>query len=331
MTGPGDDAASGAPLPEREYHQLLRGPRFAWWKALLALALGLGLAFAFALASIAVLALLAAFFGWLTDSPARISSRDLEGLTPIGFLATTLALATLAPASLLATRIVHGRGAGRLSSVAGHLRWQWMFRCMAVLVPVFAACVALDLLLDPPASGRHPQWTLLLPIVILTVPLQSAGEEYISRGLILQNIGGLIANPRVAAVVATVPSVLLFAAAHGSLDAWIFLDLSIFAAACTVLTLRTGGLEAAIALHAINNAVGMCGTLLVGGWVESFVDTGSVGYPLDPLATLLVSVLVVPLLLRMARRNGIARTSDGTVPAVGAATLRLNPRASVAP
>lgn len=325
MTDSGNEGVSGASLPGREYHHALRGPRHAWWRPPLALALGFGLALAFMLALLGTLYFLVRLTG-----PASARTALVDETTPFGFLAVTLGLAMLTPAALLATRLAHGKGSGRLSSVAGHFRWRWFLQCMAVLVPVFIAYLAVDLLLDPPEDGRYPQWTLMLPIVLVGVPFQAAGEEYLLRGLLLQNVGAMFASPRLAAVVASLASVLLFAAAHGSLDVWIFIDMAIFGAACVVLALRTGGLEASIALHATNNVVGMGGTLLFGGWLEGFVDADSVGHPLDPAMTLVVSALVVPLLVRMAERRGIARTATG-LDGRRAATAAPDPRASVAP
>jgi uncharacterized protein len=54
---------------------------------------------------------------------------------------------------------------------------------------------------------------------------------------------------------AAVPGVLLFVAGHGTADPWAVADLTVFAVACCWLTFRTGGLEAAIVLHAVNNVV----------------------------------------------------------------------------
>jgi len=291
----------------RPYHHLLRGPRFAGARASLTFAL----AIAFAMLSAAAVLGLATALG----ADAAIESM-LEGneMDPLGFAVGNLVLALLIPCALLATRVAHGRGAGRLSSVAAHIRWRWLLRCMAALLPLFAVYIALDLAIDRPEDGMHPQWAMLVLIILVSTPLQAAGEEYFARGLILQNVGSLFADPRFAAGMAAIPAVLVFAAAHGSPDPWIFTDLAIFGAACTLLALRTGGLEAPIALHAINNMVGMIATLLFGGWMEGFVDADSVGQPMDPLLTLLACAIAVPLLLRLAVREGIAVTATGTQP-----------------
>ncbi len=292
-----DPSGPGAP-----YHHLLRGPRFSWWRALLTLALALTFALLSGLGILAVVALAA--------GAGQVDVLlDPDNLSPPAFGLANVLIAILIPSALLAMRIVHGRGAGRLSSVAGRIRWNWLLRCMLALLPLYIVYVTLDLFIDQPTDGRHAQWLAMTLIVLASTPLQAAGEEYIARGLILQNVGAFFADTRHAAIVASVPAVLVFAAAHGSRDPWIFIDLAIFGAACTVLALRTGGLEAPIALHAMHNMVGMIATLLCGGFGEGFVDGESAGEPLDAALTLVVCAIAVPMLLRLAVRHGIRSTA----------------------
>jgi membrane protease YdiL (CAAX protease family) len=303
MSQPMQDAEAVAPAPApHEYHQLLRGPRYGWWRPPLAIGLALGLI----VGAFFLLGLASFLFGFDDQLDALL---DTQEMSPGAFALGNLVIAGLIPACLIATRVVHRVRAGLLSSVAGRFRWNWFLRCCALLVPVYAAYVALDLLLDPPESSRHMDWALLLLLVLATTPLQAAGEEYLFRGMILQNIGGSFRNAAFGLAIAAIVSVLVFASAHGSADPWIFLDLAVFGAACCVLAWRTGGIEAPIALHVINNVLGMCGSLLIGGWEEGFVDETSQGKPLDLLLTLLACGVIVPLMLRLATRHGIARAA----------------------
>jgi membrane protease YdiL (CAAX protease family) len=253
---------------------------------------------------------------------------DVTGLALLNLL-----LASLIPGCILATRIVHRPGPGVVSSVAGGFRWGWFLRCCGVMAPLFVLYIATDLLLDPPKDGRPAESGLLLLVVAASTPAQAAGEEYLFRGLILQNIGACFQNARFALIVATSFSVVTFVASHCSADPWIAIDLGFFAAACCFLAWRTGGLEAPIALHAIGNTFGMTGSLLFGGWNRVFVSETSQGKPLDALLSVIVGSISVVLMLRLARRQGIAHTSaplpaaterpalhaDGTMP-------RLTPR-----
>lgn len=291
---------SGLATAPHEYHHLQRGPRFAWWRPPLALVTAMALLIAAAV----LLAGAAYLFGLGDEIDAAFSTDEI---TPGPFAVGNLIIALLIPVCLLASRIVHRTRSGTLTSVTGSFRWGWFLRCSALLVPVYAVYVALDLLLDPPESARPAEWALLMLLVLTTTPLQAAGEEYLFRGTIMQNIGASFRNSAFALAVASGFSVLLFASAHGSADTWIFLDLAVFGAACCFLAWRTGGLEAPIALHAINNMVGMYGSLLFGGWGEGFVDENSQGDPQDLILTLAVCAVALPLMSRLAARYGIGR------------------------
>jgi membrane protease YdiL (CAAX protease family) len=95
----------------------------------------------------------------------------------------------------------------------------------------------------------------MLVVVLLTTPLQSAAEEYVFRGYLSQAIAGWVRHPQAGALVAGLLSALLFAAAHGAQDPLTFLDRFAFGLAASALVWLTGGLEAAIVLHAVNNVL----------------------------------------------------------------------------
>ena len=108
---------------------------------------------------------------------------------------------------------------------------------------------------DEEVTGPVPSLGWLLVVVLLTTPLQSAAEEYVFRGYLSQAIAGWIRAPQAGAVVAAVLSALLFAAAHGPQDPLTFLDRFAFGLAASAVVWLTGGLEAAIVLHAVNNVL----------------------------------------------------------------------------
>jgi hypothetical protein len=85
-------------------------------------------------------------------------------------------------------------------------------------------------------------------VVLLLVPVQAAAEEYIFRGYLMQSIGRWLRHPAFA-ILLPVP---LFVLGHGY-DLLGQIGVGLFAVAAGWLTWRTGGLEAAIALHVVNN------------------------------------------------------------------------------
>ena len=126
-------------------------------------------------------------------------------------------------------------------------------------------------------------------------------------------VGTWIRRPVVAAAVTAVLSAATFSLAHGSLDPWILLDLAAFAVAAVLLTWRTGGLEAAVALHVVNNVVIIAVGTLVGTVEDSYVGAETAGSPAATLLSVAVVAVATALLLWQARRAGIARTVPVTV------------------
>lgn len=299
-------AAPEPPPTPREYHQLMRRPRHAWWRPWLAIVLAATFALLFLLLVIGAVALAA--------PSGMLDQALLDGGMPLeGFALTNLFLAAMIPVAMLASRLAHGTSAGFVSSVVGRLRWSWMLRCAAIAVLPMLLVVVVSLLLDWPREPRPEQWLLFALLVLFGTPLQAAGEEYLVRGVVFQGVGAMFRHPETGLVAATLLSSLLFAVLHASADPWILIDMGIFALACCVLIWQTGGLEAAIALHAVNNMVSMLASLLVGGWNEGFVGPESQGSPVDALLTLFADGIIVWLILKQARRLGIRRT--GWLPA----------------
>jgi membrane protease YdiL (CAAX protease family) len=251
--------------------------------------------------------LLAAAGSDLPFGEAFQAGLDVEGFTPAAQLVGDLSLAALIPAALLATWAVHRVRPGFVSGVAGRLRWAWLARCVLATLPVFVVSIGLGFVVDPPAAARPAQWGLLLLLALVVTPFQAAGEEYLFRGWLVQNVAAWFAQPLTGWVVSTVASAALFALVHGSLDPWILLDIGGLAVVACYLNRRTGGLEAGIALHGVNNVLVGIATTTIGGYEESFVGTDSAGSPVT-LATSLVALgLAALLVLRAARRSGVQR------------------------
>ncbi len=296
------------PMPDgpREYHQLVRGRRYAWWRPLLALLLCAG----FALSAQVVLGIALVVVVLATGgSPMAALNRMASGqaMDALTFSYVVAGLISLIPSAMLASWIVNRIRPRFLSSVAGGFRWGWLLRCLVICVPIFVAYLIVQFALGWDYQPKPRQWVALLIIVVIGIPFQSAGEEYAFRGLILQNVGSWFANRIVGLVVAIIPSVILFALAHGSFDPWVFADLAVFAVSSCFLAWRTGGLEASIALHATNNVTLMVATILFGGWADAFIGQGTTGDPLMPLATLVVNGLSVAGILVWSRRIGLQR------------------------
>lgn len=186
---------------------------------------------------------------------------DLDG--PSGLVAGLGSLALLIPMAKLAATAV-GRPSGQLSSVVGRLRWRWLFECvgLALIANVIAlggTVVVVELLdnvvgLDDSAdTSAWVGWATFLPtaaVVLLLVPLQAAGEEFVVRGTLVQVVGVWAKTPWLPILISS----LVFALIHlTALEPSVFLF--VMGAISAWLTIKTGGLEAGIAGHAFNNTV----------------------------------------------------------------------------
>ena len=77
------------------------------------------------------------------------------------------------------------------------------------------------------------------------------------------------------------------------------------AVAAGIAAWRTGGLEAAIAMHAINNVLTFLVVVISGGWSQAFVGTDTTGTPVMLLLTALVNGSALALILWQAKRAGV--------------------------
>ncbi len=128
------------------------------------------------------------------------------------------------------------------------MRWKFLFFCLLVEVGVSAVILPLSGLAGAFSGGEQvatqplsfAAWLPFAVVILLTTPLQAAGEEYGFRGYGLQALGAWVRNPWFGIVVTS----LLFAAAHGGQSLPLFLNRFVFGMVAGYLTVRTGGLEA---------------------------------------------------------------------------------------
>lgn len=272
------------------YHRLaLTWPRASRWRPVLGLAYAvLACVVLFVvIAVIAVVVVLTTGTDNISDAPDRI---DLY--QPVQFTAAMGSIIALALAACFGFKLAGGAPLGLLSSVGGGLRWTWLGRCLVgagvVILAQVLVGVGVDRLFptDPPSTGASEpagDW-LLLVLILLLVPLQSAAEEYLFRGVLMQTIGAWLRHPAWA-IVLPVP---LFVVGH-SYDLPGQVSVATFALVSGWLVWRTGGLEAAIALHVANNvivcAMGWAGWYDLNAsqtdWTGTLLSTlGALGYAL---------------------------------------------------
>ncbi|MDX3690165.1 CPBP family intramembrane metalloprotease [Streptomyces europaeiscabiei] len=293
------------PLP---YHRMaLATGDHRWWRPLL----GTGVVLVGAVLVTMAVLVGSEIAGAVLDRP-----RDGDGNLLWGGIGdTALALLSLAltiPVVALAARWVQCRPLGTVSSVAGALRWRWLGLCLAVALPVAAATLGISMLLpEPGGSSPEPTWAGLSPFLLglaavcLLVPFQAAAEEYVFRGWLSQAVGAWCRSPWIVVT----PQALLFAAAHGWGTPWGFADLVVFGLITGLLTIRTGGLEAAIALHVLNNLLPMGMLSAIAGGLETDETAADMNWMMLAVDVLLVSLYAAAVLWLSHRRGLRASTA----------------------
>jgi membrane protease YdiL (CAAX protease family) len=272
----------------------MRSRDWARWRPLL----GLLLVAVMWLAAAAVVLVAATATGAVPD----LALLDL--VDPLTLLLTNLSLIVAIPVVWMAWAVVHGMRPGWSSSVLGRLRRRLLLPYTLRALVVLGAGIGLSVVFaltveDLPANGPVAGFGWLLVVVLLTTPLQSAAEEYVFRGYLSQAIAGWIRSPRTGAVVAGALTAALFSALHAPPDILTFLDRFFFGLAASAVVWLTGGLEAAIVLHAVNNVI----VLVLAGALGDAVATEepSIG-PLYVLITLLEMGAYVAVVARSRRR-----------------------------
>ena len=260
----------------------------------------------------------------------RTSVADLMAmrlsLTPALLVAVNLSNAASIPLSMVLQRAFFGQRGGWLSSVTGRFRWGVLGRGALVALPFWAAFLVLTLA-GAPEPVRTPTGTYLalLVIVVLTTPLQAAGEEYGARGLITRGAGSWFASPRTALLVGMLLSAGVFTLAHGAGDPWLIGFYFAFAVVQSLITWRTGGLELAVLLHTANNLVAFGSLVLLQQDTSTVFDrgAGSAGPSvLLPAAALLLSA---GALWFWASRSGLRRTYAPERPALDPGSTYVGP------
>ncbi|WP_405063982.1 CPBP family intramembrane metalloprotease [Kribbella sp. NBC_01505] len=303
-------AYSAAPAPAQvpqtvepvSYDQLARVTgRHNWWRPIVGTFVLLGLG----MVGIMLLIGPSEAIGAALDLPV-----DKDGMRVFGDIVTmALSLASLAillPALALTLWWVQRRKWSSITSVTGRLRLPWLGRCFAVAAVVFGislgALAGVEALTNPdaPSEGSWVGWgtfALSIGMLVVLVPLQAAAEEFICRGWFLQAAGSLLRRP----ILIIIPQALLFAAAHGWGTPWGFADLTVFGLVLGWLTIRTGGLEAAIALHVTNNLVAMGIAAAYTGGLGSEETAADLPWHYA-LIDMTMTILFAILILQLAKR-----------------------------
>ena len=287
-----------------KYNRLAREtPGFEHWR--------LPVAAIIAAAAFGVFNLVLAFVLILLSADAAESMTEISLGNP-GILFVQLgSIAVLLPCVLIAIWAIWPKHLGYLHSVEGRFRWRWFASCFALALLIVGAF--LGFWLGGAASSGEPvefsfasggkRWSLL--VVVLVVPFQAAAEEYVFRGALMQLISSWTRRTWVPVLVTTA----LFAAGH-LYNFWGLMSVAVFGLVAALVTLRTGGLEAAVALHIVNNL------LLMSLDLFGLADSSGEGADFfnEVLPTVFMCLALWAAVEWLARRRGLQTTRERIEP-----------------
>lgn len=311
---------TGAHYRDLAYHRLaLSDPKHRRWSPLAeggALVAGIMLVTIVFAIGVAIVALILGADSFFMD----MSSTDVEQMdmtNPWIFLFLFGSVAIWMPVVLLMRWLLRPRPLGLIWSVTGRIRWKWLLTTMGLATAVFVLIYGLMTVLEVALAGagggeatatvqRHPLWWLTLIMGFLVVPIQCTAEELVFRGYLAQAIGRWLKNPAWA-ILLPAP---VFMLGH-MYDVWGQLSVLWMAVVAGFITWRTGGLEAAISLHVVNNMVVTVTSVL---WPSDPTQASESSVGFMGFGVIFVIELVYGLLVLLLSRGGrVARSRHAIV------------------
>lgn len=290
-----------------------------WWRSLVGL---ISLVILVLLSQVVVVFGLMVYY-LITGDSAQQASDKLGGdvVTPGFLLAVNLGWAIAIPIVWLLVRVLHGLKPRWSTSVRPGMRWGWFFVCLglafAALLATMIVGAALPRTVGTEISTTPNEFTSttrdFLLVIILFTPLQAAGEEYVFRGYLAQAAGSFFGHPKVAATISVVVPAVLFAVAHGAQDPPIFFDRLAFGLVAGLAVLITGGLEAGIAMHVLNNFLAFGVALAFTDMTSSLNPTGGswANIPVTLTQSLVYLGLIVWVFKLMGLDNRVGQHDAG--------------------
>ncbi|MGD7707307.1 lysostaphin resistance A-like protein [Microlunatus sp. Y2014] len=295
--------------PGLPYHQALRTPGTQWWRGALALLV-------FVVAGLIINTIFGVIAIAIDVGTGRVPAEQAGMVnTPVLLGLGSISLALLWPLAALVQWAFFGQRPRWINSVEGKFRWGWFLRVNLVLIPVMIVYLVITSLpvLQDPQPGQDWLWFLLIGLLI--TPFQAAGEEYGFRGLINRATATWSSNRWVAFAIGAVISGVLFTIAHAATDPWLNAYYFSFGAILCAVVWLTGGIEAAVAMHVVNNVVAIVLSSLTADLGGMFDRSAGTGGPFMLIQIGVMAILGAVMVLWARRRKLQALTTDGPTPA----------------
>lgn len=204
---------------------------------------------------------------WLVTGLPQLVAVVAPGLL-FSMASKAIAIALAIPLTMALVLFAHRFNPRWLTSVQPGIRWRYLVAAWLIAVVVMVSGLLISTIGQPWVwAPENPLWGFLAVVILLT-PLQAAGEEFFFRGYLIQALHSAV--PSSDAVgrgvqgrligayqkwFGVVGSALVFAMLHGAQSPALFAHRFGFGLIMGWLAIKTGGLEAGIALHIVNNVL----------------------------------------------------------------------------
>ncbi len=252
------------PFPEVDYTKTLAGRPESLTQALVGILAGLMVYVTLIPAALDGGLRLGWFFRGQPGAYADYKKQALAYEIPDGLIVGHLALGLLMLISILTVAFVHQTKPKWLASVQPGMRWRYLLLCVPIAVVVLSGGVWIPMIGKSINWNPTNNWQIWLVAILLVTPLQAAGEEFFFRGYLIQALGSITRSKWASVIL----SALVFAVFHGTQNLPLFLDRLGFGLLAGALVIFTGGIEAAIAIHAVNNVLSFGLATMMGGVAE---------------------------------------------------------------
>ena len=259
------------------------------------------------------------YLGYVVESPgvgwAAYSAGANDFTTVWGVLGAHLSLACMILVVWAFFRFIHHRPLVWLWSVSPGPRWRYGILCLIASLVLMGAYATYQGLTGGQGWDLIHGWGWYLVVIVVATPFQALAEEVLFRGYLMQALGSVVRN----VWFPIIGSAVVFAIFHGLQNPWLFGSRLAFGILAGILVWRTGGLEAGVAIHVMNNICAFGLALATGTisqlrtttavpWVQGVSDTAS--FAVCAVACWGIAVgLKVPMRVKL----GAARTAGARI------------------
>jgi membrane protease YdiL (CAAX protease family) len=293
-----------------EYHRVLAGDKRRIGRGILAIVLLIG-------GMIGAIQLAFTVATWVDGLVRAEAVSGSPSLTPVSLAFSLAATALLIPWSMLIQRWLYGVRGASLHSVVSRFRFDLFGRALLATLPLFLIALCIAEYVDPQTTAVWSRGDLIgtFVVVMLLVPLQAAGEEYGLRGLVFRIAGSWVHGRWSSLLLGIVVSTTVFAVIHTAGDPWWNVFYIVFSVSAALSTWRTGGIEVAVAMHAVLNVlVFLFWLLLHADLTERFDRSAGTVTPALLIPACLAFIAIAAVVWLRTRHSGPAKTPSVQAP-----------------